>query len=180
MLTSSNIYKSEGVRGFWRGNSIACVRVWPYNAIQFYLYTLLKDKLSDPKTGQWYYRFPLAFLSGTVAGTAAMCVTYPMDVIKTRMTLTTCDKTKAKYKSSFSAFWIMMRQESPLVFFTGIWPSLIGTLKWVSILRYQELYHLLVDPLWHMNYLVACGENQKTCTLYTILLMDVWQPHSEW
>src|SRR5690554_6328801 len=36
------IYKSEGIRAFWKGNGIACIRLFPYGAIQFATFVQLR------------------------------------------------------------------------------------------------------------------------------------------
>eukprot|EP00690_Seculamonas_sp_ecuadoriensis_P001073 EC814073.1.p1 GENE.EC814073.1~~EC814073.1.p1 ORF type:complete len:126 (+),score=48.62 EC814073.1:11-388(+) len=43
----SNIYQKEGLKAFWKGNGVACVRLFPYNAVQFATFHWLKNALAD-------------------------------------------------------------------------------------------------------------------------------------
>jgi solute carrier family 25 protein 43 len=125
LATFSNIYKNEGIRGFWKGNGIACVRLFPYNAVQFAVYTKLKVILSHPNTGKIT---PLnALIAGSVGGIAATVVTYPTDMVKTRLTVAHADLTKSKYKGMLDAFRCILREEGFFAFYRGMSVSIIGS-----------------------------------------------------
>ncbi|KAI9915918.1 hypothetical protein PsorP6_008285 [Peronosclerospora sorghi] len=75
--TVRSICTSEGLVGFWHGNMAACVRVVPHKAVLFAFSDLYSD-LFRALDG-------CAFLSGSLAGFTAWTVTYPLELIGTRI-----------------------------------------------------------------------------------------------
>ena len=62
------IFRREGSKAFWKGNGIACARLFPYSAIQFYVYSKTKSALS----GDERKIDPLeSAIAGSVAGILA-------------------------------------------------------------------------------------------------------------
>lgn len=39
--TFVNVYKNEGIRAFWKGNWITCLRLFPYSSLQFVAFNSL-------------------------------------------------------------------------------------------------------------------------------------------
>jgi len=80
-----SIYREEGVRGLWRGNSINVMRIAPQGALAFWAKDFFKGLLT-PEGGkaQWYHTLSASMLSGIVCQTGV----YPLDTIRTRMTVT--------------------------------------------------------------------------------------------
>jgi solute carrier family 25 protein 43 len=70
-----NVYQKEGLLAFWKGNAIACLRLFPYNAVQFTAFNKLKVMLADERTGN--LSLSNALLAGSAAGIIATVVTYP-------------------------------------------------------------------------------------------------------
>jgi len=138
----SNIYRKEGIRAFWKGNAIACVRLFPYNAVQFATFTKLKVKFSDDK-GKLS---PLnAMISGSLGGISATVVTYPTDMIKTRLTVAHADKSKSKYNGMIDAFRVVYREEGFLAFYKGLSTSIIGVIPFAgcTFMSYE-----ILDRAW--------------------------------
>ena len=63
--TFKNIYRQEGMKGFWKGNGVACLRLFPYSAINFAAFNEMKKALTDPETGR------MSNLNSLFAGAAA-------------------------------------------------------------------------------------------------------------
>jgi hypothetical protein len=61
-----DIYKQEGLRGFWKGNFSSCFGVIPYAAVQFGVYSWLRDKWADSRTGT--ISLPKSILAAAAAG----------------------------------------------------------------------------------------------------------------
>lgn len=78
-----DVFIKEGIFGFWRGNLVNCIRVFPNKGILFAtndIYKkLLVKKLDMDKSSKM-----CGFLSGSLAGMTAVTFTYPLDVIRTR------------------------------------------------------------------------------------------------
>ena len=78
----------SGIKGFWRGNGVNCVKLFPETAIRFYVYELLRAGLNiDTNHADVVTRF----VTGSLAGLVSQTVVYPLEVIKTRMALSAPD-----------------------------------------------------------------------------------------
>ena len=67
---------------FWRGNTASCLHRFPYSGITFLVQDKSARMLSNMGT------FPKAgvdFTSGAIAGGVAACMTYPLDVVRLRL-----------------------------------------------------------------------------------------------
>jgi solute carrier family 25 protein 43 len=138
-----NIYRHEGLRGFWKGNGIACVRLFPYNAVQFATFTKLKLYLSD-QNGRIS---PLnAMVAGSLGGISATVVTYPTDMVKTRLTVAHADPTKSKYKGMINAFQVIAQEEGMAAFYKGMSTSIIGVIPFAggTFMSYE-----ILDKAWN-------------------------------
>jgi len=142
LQTFSNLYKNEGIRSFWKGNGIACVRLFPYNAVQFASFNQMKLSLSDDK-GR--LSAPNAMLAGSLGGIFATCVTYPTDMVKTRLTVSHADPSKAKYHGMVDAFRVILKEEGFFAFYKGMSTSVIGVVPFAggTFMAYEVL-----DGLW--------------------------------
>lgn len=78
------IWYEEGVKKFWRGNGVNCVRVFPYAAVQFVSYEKYKD-LVQSKLGSETFGIKERLLSGSMAGATAASLTHPLDVMRVRL-----------------------------------------------------------------------------------------------
>jgi len=126
----TNIYQKEGLKAFWKGNGIACIRLFPYNAIQFASFNKVKSIFADPRTGRMS---PLHNLvAGSMGGIAATVATYPTDMVKTRLTVAHADKSASKYKGMFDAFRVIYVEEGALAFYKGMSTSVIGVVPFAG------------------------------------------------
>jgi len=81
-------YQTEGIKGLFKGNSAAVVRVFPFSAIEFYSFEFYKNLLirSKPeRQNNLYY----TFLCGALTGLNAITLTFPLDVARTRLACVT-------------------------------------------------------------------------------------------
>jgi len=133
------LYKNEGIAAFWKGNGIACVRLFPYSAIQFSAFNQLKLVLGDDKKN--------AFIAGSTAGTIATVVTYPTDFVKTRLTIDHADKTtgNAKYRGMIDCFRVVLKEEGALAFYKGMSTSIIGVIPFSG---FTFLSYEFLDRAW--------------------------------
>jgi len=139
----ANIYKNEGIKAFWKGNFIACIRLFPYNAVQFASFNQMKVWWTDPVSGK--LSATSAGIAGSVGGITATIVTYPTDMIKTRLTASHADKSKAKYHGIIDAFVTVAKEEGFLAFYKGLSTSVIGVVPFAggTFMAYE-----ILDKAW--------------------------------
>ncbi|KAF9616759.1 hypothetical protein IFM89_032312 [Coptis chinensis] len=82
---TKDIFREEGLKGFWRGNVPALLMVMPYGAIQFSVLHKLKAFASGSSKSEDHIHLSpyLSYLSGALAGCAATVGSYPFDLLRT-------------------------------------------------------------------------------------------------
>lgn len=123
-----DIYKKEGFRALYRGNSATILRVIPYSAIQFasfrgYSRVVMTDKYTPLSPLQ-------RFFAGAMAGATATVCTYPFDFLRTRMATREGIGT---YKNIVEAAQTIVKKERVLVLYTGMNAALLGVLPYSGI-----------------------------------------------
>jgi solute carrier family 25 protein 43 len=93
-----HLYQTEGIRSFWKGNGMACLRLFPYNALQFAFFEQFKRWISDQSTQTRRLTWMDSLVAGSLAGMCATLITHPADMVKTRLTVMHADPSIAKYK----------------------------------------------------------------------------------
>lgn len=145
----------RGVAAFWKGNSVAVVRVFPYLGVQM---------ASNEHYRKWiavasqYTGIPLTkegkhFLAGGGAGMTAVITTYPLDLARARMALL-LDQGAVKVPSIVGTLWHVYTTEgSILALYSGVGISMTGAaiycgLKFASYDACKAVCqkHLLPDP----------------------------------
>ncbi|KAJ7783101.1 mitochondrial carrier domain-containing protein [Mycena metata] len=81
------MWKEEGLKGFMRGNGINCLRIVPYSAVQFTTYEQLKKWFT--LHGSKELDTPKRLASGALAGICSVCSTYPLDLVRARLSIAT-------------------------------------------------------------------------------------------
>ena len=80
------MYKTEGWLGGFKGNGLTVMKIAPFSAIEFYGYEVYKSKLFPTKEkSQLTYMDKI--LCGGLTGMTAQVLTYPLDLLKTYMTI---------------------------------------------------------------------------------------------
>ena len=87
LLTSlRSVVKSEGVRSLWKGNFVSVVHKIPYGSLNYYTYEYTKVGVLRP-----YWKSEtdpgilVRFACGLVGGACASSLTYPLDIVRTRL-----------------------------------------------------------------------------------------------
>ncbi|KAK3160320.1 hypothetical protein QOZ80_1BG0057980 [Eleusine coracana subsp. coracana] len=122
---ASRIVQEEGFGAFWKGNLVTIVHRLPYSAISFYSYERYKNLLQvvpglDRDSN---YVGVVRLLGGGLAGITAASVTYPLDVVRTRLAT---QKTTRYYKGIFHAVSTICRDEGFKGLYKGLGATLLG------------------------------------------------------
>ncbi|KAJ4896355.1 Mitochondrial adenine nucleotide transporter ADNT1 [Raphanus sativus] len=131
------IWRTEGFRGLFKGNGANCARIVPNSAVKFFSYEQASKGilyLYRQQTGNDEAQLtPLLRLgAGACAGIIAMSATYPMDMVRGRLTVQT-DKSPYQYRGMVHALSTVLRQEGPRALYRGWLPSVIGVVPYVGL-----------------------------------------------
>lgn len=148
----SKLWAESGIAGFWRGNFAACVRLGPQSAIKFYTFDELQKRIGHGK--------PLSGIQRTIAGASAgvisQVLTYPLDVIRTRITVD-----PKKYNGILSAFGTILREEGPLSLYAGVGSTIVGVIPYEGAQFYafgglKNFYQSRIAPGKPISPFVTC------------------------
>ena len=149
MDSVSVVVRQEGIRGLWRGNLINCARTFPSRGILFscqdqYKDMLLKAAGEDPglhvvettvyRSDGSSFNVPTwaSFIAGSMAGITACSLTYPLDVLWTRVAgkLVARSVQEAPLASTFRT---MVKEEGARAFFRGVGPTILGAVPYEGV-----------------------------------------------
>ena len=119
---SKVLYKQEGLRCFFKGNLTGCLKLFPYSIIHYMVLGRIYWTFSD---GLGRMSAVGSAMTGVTAGMAATVVTYPMDLIKTRIIVQPGYKQK-HYKSIVNALYRVWKDEGFRQLYKGLYPTLAG------------------------------------------------------
>lgn len=112
--TLVKMWQEEGWRGFLRGNGTNCIRIIPYSAVQFSSYTFYKQFLLGP--GEKDLDVFRRLTAGACAGVTSVTATYPLDLVRTRLSIQ-------------SAFLSPSARTSPSIASAGLWKTVLLVYK---------------------------------------------------
>lgn len=152
----SNIFKSEGLRGFYTG-------WWPALAQKIPSYGLTWMFFQEFKRMHEFYvgcepNAETNFALGAVAAAAAVCVMNPVDTIKTRL-VTQIAASPAAYKGMRDCFFRMIREEGIGAFYMSLPPRLMAVVPMIAI--QFGVYELLQKQFERLNLEKRISEAAK-------------------
>ncbi|GMI89239.1 hypothetical protein HRI_002593200 [Hibiscus trionum] len=120
------IIVTEGWKGLFRGNFVNVIRVAPSKAIELFAYETVKKKLTPEHGEQPKLPLPASFIAGAAGGVSSTLLTYPLELLKTRLTV------NEDYKNLLDAIAKIVRAEGPRGLYRGLTPSLIGVVPYAA------------------------------------------------
>lgn len=138
LSTILQIYREEGYRGLFRGNGINCIRIVPYTAIQYSVYEKLKMFVTH---GERPLETAEKLFAGMAAGVASVAGTYPMDLVKTRLSVLTAKSLKGVHTEAAAidlSMWgnlkeIYLKEGGVRGLYRGFVPTSLGVAPYVSL-----------------------------------------------
>ncbi|KAI5286963.1 hypothetical protein KEM54_006347 [Ascosphaera aggregata] len=133
------MWKEEGWRGFMRGNGTNCIRIVPYSAVQYGSYSFYRRFFESTPGGNLT---PIERLScGALAGITSVVATYPMDIVRTRLSIQSASFAELKRtctRDKLPGMWqttkIMYRTEGGVrSLYRGIIPTIAGVAPYVGL-----------------------------------------------
>lgn len=139
----TRIWHEEGLRGFWKGNMAAQAMVVPYCALSFVSYEFCKrelhrlieaaeptDSSPPPGSGGLLKAVPISGMAGFVSSAFASCLTYPLDLLRTRFAAQRLGE--PAYTSLAQAVRSILRTEGVRGLYSGLWPTLLGVMPYMG------------------------------------------------
>ncbi|KAI4833236.1 hypothetical protein KUCAC02_016149 [Chaenocephalus aceratus] len=157
--------KEGGLRSLWRGNGINVLKIAPETAIKFTAYEQIK-KMIRSRNESRTLRLHERFVAGSLAGATAQTAIYPMEVLKTRLTL---GKT-GQYSGIADCAKHILQREGVAALYKGYVPNLLSIVPYagIDLAVYETLKFAwlnrnqgLADP--GVMVLVGCGAVSSTC-----------------
>ncbi|EXB74801.1 Mitochondrial thiamine pyrophosphate carrier [Morus notabilis] len=129
---TKDIFRDEGLPGFWRGNVPALLMVMPYTAIQFTVLHKLKTFAAGSSKSEDHINLSpyLSYISGALAGCAATVGSYPFDLLRT--ILASQGEPKV-YPTMSSAFLDIIRTRGARGLYAGLSPTLVEIVPYAGL-----------------------------------------------
>ncbi|XP_068083445.1 mitochondrial adenyl nucleotide antiporter SLC25A23-like [Anabrus simplex] len=125
-LVIVEMVKEGGVLSFWRGNGINILKLTPETGLKFACYDAVKHKI---KGNQKEFTIYQRFIAGSAAGCVTQTVLYPMEVVRTRLTL----RKTGQYSGMVDAAMKMYKIEGRRCFFLGYCANVIGIIPFAGV-----------------------------------------------
>ncbi|EOA20942.1 hypothetical protein CARUB_v10001278mg [Capsella rubella] len=158
------IWRTEGLRGLFKGNGTNCARIVPNSAVKFFSYEQASKGILymyRQQTGNENAQLTpvLRLGAGATAGIIAMSATYPMDMVRGRLTVQTANS-PYQYRGIAHALSTVLREEGPRALYRGWLPSVIGVVPYVGL--NFAVYESLKDWLVKDNPFGLVENNELT------------------
>ncbi|KAK9824294.1 hypothetical protein WJX72_009220 [[Myrmecia] bisecta] len=126
--------KHEGIRGMFKGNGTNCIRIVPNSAVKFLTYEQLSRRIShhlQENGGDGQMTPLLRLAAGAGAGIIGMSATYPLDMVRGRLTVQ--DAKTRQYRGILHATRLIVKEEGLIALWKGWLPSVIGVIPYVGL-----------------------------------------------
>ncbi|KAH3901665.1 related to mitochondrial carrier protein [Saccharomycodes ludwigii] len=174
MSNSANIstlikrmYQNEGIKGLFRGNGMNCIRVFPYMAVQYLTFETFKNYIlnyenarntKDGSTVISQLTNVQRLVDGALSGGLSCLVTYPLDLVKTRLSIQTTlnnknEINKLKHPGMVELLTNTYKNEGGIRgLYKGLFPTLLGIVPYVALnfQIYEDLKELYLNH-YHIN-----------------------------
>ena len=136
VTVARRILRTEGLIGFWAGNGANLMRIFPSKGVVFSTNDYYKSLLSSTSRdfNVQANAGVVSFVSGGLAGTTACAITYPLDLVRGRISGSSATSTGSKrYKGVFNVVRITVREEGFRALYRGVKPTLLGAVPYEGI-----------------------------------------------
>ena len=127
--TIMDVIRKEGFRHLWKGNATNSLRVFPQTAINYHVFEYSKKNVFRSIENKEAKNF----LAGSVGGSVSMICTYPLETIRSRLSL---QHSKGHYNGLFHA----CRTIPPHDLYRGLRMSILGFAPF-SAISFSAYFH---------------------------------------
>jgi len=163
-----DLFSSEGMRGFFKGNGANCLKVAPTRGVQFFAFESIKVRVVDYKRSKMGLAedaevslSPIErLIAGGFAGMIASSLVYPIEVVKTMLTMY-----PGKYNGINAAFHGVLNEVGPKGLYAGFAPTLVAMFPYVGMeFMIYETSKIAIETYMKSKLEAKDGENSQ----YTI------------
>ncbi len=154
-----DILKHEGIIGFYRGNWLNILRIFPQGGVSFVVKDYIKSVLTGNQTTATTWQLGVA---STVSGAVCMTAVYPLDMIRGQITVLP----KHTFPSIYSALQYNYNNTTPHIY--GLYKGCSYSVLWSSV--YYGVQFLVYDTLksYYIQYQQLYSNNNKNSNTDTI------------
>jgi solute carrier family 25 phosphate transporter 23/24/25/41 len=143
--TGSLVIKEEGFLSLYKGNGANVLRVIPVYALKFMFNDYYKEMVRTPdQVG------PLSFgqlvMAGSAAGVSQIMLTYPLELVRTRLALGSETLAGNKFKGIVDCFQMTVRKEGMKSLYKGIGPTLLSGTPYIGL---QMTFYDVFKSMFH-------------------------------
>lgn len=125
---ASRVVREEGFRAFWKGNLVTIAHRLPYSSISFYAFERYKNLLQlilgvENRGANISADLFVRLVGGGLAGITAASVTYPLDLVRTRLSAQT---NVMYYRGISHALQTISKEEGFFGLYKGLGATLLG------------------------------------------------------
>jgi len=121
------MWRNEGVYGFFKGNGVNIVRIAPFSAFEFFFYDFYKSQLFEGDSSGNSAKLVCGGLTGMTAST----LTYPLDLIRTKLSINVADSTIKP--TIWGVGKQVVRENGIQGLYKGLPSSLVGITPYIGI-----------------------------------------------
>lgn len=134
-----DVAKAEGVRSLWRGNLTSVLHKFPSGGINYFVYESSKIFMRPFWRSETDPGIRTRFCCGFLGGTAASAITYPLDIVRTRLAANTAvGRPNASLRTTFDS---LIAEGGVRALFRGVGVTLLcqGTNIALNFAMYETL-----------------------------------------
>lgn len=143
-------WKREGLKGMFKGNGANCLKVAPSRGTQFLVYEFVKRKMvlagigmAASGAGAGSLHAGARLCAGGIAGMVAASIVYPLEVVKTMLTLY-----PDRCKSITDALAMVYKSAGVGGLYRGLGPTLIAMFPYVGV---EFMVYETLKNRWEMH-----------------------------
>ena len=163
------IVQEEGTIGLWKGNGANCVRVVPVYALKFAFNDTFKDMVRNESQETTNDLTVLQrMLAGTMAGLCQTTITYPLELIRTRLSLGPA-LSGMHYNGIFDCLTKTIEQEGFGALYKGIGPTYLSGAPYVGLqMTFFDVYKNWLVPPQPKNNGSASEKQESSSFMKTV------------
>ena len=133
------VVREEGFLAFYKGNGANVLRVIPVYALKFSCNDTFKELVANPGQSQKDLSVSQRMAAGTLAGLCQQLITYPLELIRTRLTLG--PGMGIKYTGIVHCFRHTVKAEGFTSLYKGLGPTILSGAPYVGLqMTFYDIY----------------------------------------